>query len=441
MTFKSSFLYGIRLLKPSKKTTSNGRKSLFGAIFGIALSIVPLVVVLVVANGMIEGITNRMVGLSSYHLQAVQTIQLGVDEDEHIELLQSIRNDIEIIDGVENAFIERQGVALAVGKSGRTGATIRAVEKDFFTRNNAFREYVEVIDGVADFPTDKSVVIGQKIAETLGFKVGDTIRLMTTKTLSNGNISPKMLTCKVAGIVSSGYEEVDGLWVFMPIETGFSYLSSASSQIKVGVETLEPFTNDFTRISIDTMQTLPSGFYIYRWTDLNSSQFENYASTKMLLLLIMFLILLIASINISAALIMTTLERQKEIAILKSIGATRGGITLSFMIVGLFCGLGGLIIGLPIGLLLGLNFNSILHFFEFIVNLITRFWYTITGQAGFTTIEFLSPEYYLQNIEVSIPSIEIVYIIIGTIVLSTLVSIAPAMRAGKDTPLDLLRKI
>ena len=441
MTFKSSFLYASRLLTPSKRTSSNGRKSLFGAIFGIALSIVPLVVVLIVSDGMIEGITNRIVGLSSYHMQAVQTLQLNLTDDEHLEHLQNIRADIESVDGIEGAFVERQGVALAVGKTGRTGATIRAVENDFFTRNKAFVDYVDVIDGVADFPTSKSVVIGKKIAETLGFKVGDTIRLMTTKTLSNGTISPKMLTCKVSGIVSSGYEEIDGLWVFMPLETGFSYLSSASSQVKIGIETVDAFSNDFAKMGIDVMSLLPAGFYIYRWNDLNSAQFENYASTKMLLMLIMFLILLIASVNISAALIMTTMERQKEIAILKSIGASGRGITRAFLIVGFFCGLGGLIIGLPIGIILGLNFNAILHFFENVVNSISEFWYGITGQLGFTPISFLSPEYYLQNIEVTIPSTEVLSIIIGTLVLSMLVSIAPSVKAGKEKPLDLLRKI
>ncbi len=441
MTFKSSFLYASKLLRPSKRTASNGRKSLFGAIFGIALSIVPLVVVLIVSDGMIEGITNRLIGLSTYHMQAVQTLPLNFTEEEHVEMLQTLRADIESIKGVENAFVERQGVALAVGKTGRTGATIRSVENDFFTRNNAFGNYVDVIDGVADFPTSKSVVIGKKIAETLELTVGDSIRLMTTKTLSNGSVSPKMLSCKVSGIVSSGYEEIDGLWVFMPLETGFSYLSSASSQVKIGIETVDAFSTDFSRIGIDTMQKLPAGFYVYRWNDLNSAQFENYASTKMLLLLIMFLILLIASVNISAAIIMTTMERQKEIAILKSIGATRSGITYAFLIVGFFCGLVGLLIGLPIGIVLGLNFNSILHFFESIVNCATEFWYSITGQIGFSPIVFLSSEYYLQNIELSIPPVEILSIIIGTLVLSMIVSIAPSVKAGKEKPLDLLRKI
>ncbi len=441
MTFKASLLYSLRLLKPKKQTSSNGRKSLFGAMLGIALSIVPLVVVLVVADGMIEGITGRLVELSSYHMQVVQTRVQNISVTEHIDMLNEMSKTIEDVPGVTATHIERQGVALAVGKNGRTGATVRAVSESLFSENKGFQKYVQVIDGEALFPTEKSVIIGKKIAETLELSVGDSIRLVSTQTLPTGKVIPKMFSGTISGIVSSGYEEIDALWVFLPLQSGFQYLSSASSQVKIGIETEDAFSNELTRIAIDTMSVVPSGFYVYRWNDLNTSQYENYASTKMLLLLIMFLILLIAAVNISAALLMIALERQKEIAILKSLGATPKGITISFLLTGVFCGIGGLLIGLPIGIVLGLHFNELLHFFESFYNEITKLWYYISNGFEYIPVAFLNPAYYLETIPVSIPFVEIMYICIGTIVLSVIVSVAPALRAGKERVLDILRKM
>ncbi len=439
MTVKASFMYAIRLLIPKRQTSSNGRKSLFGAIFGIALSIIPLVVVLVVADGMIEGITERIIGLSSYHLQAVQTNPLSLTNEEHLESLKTIKADLLSMEGVENAFIERQGVALAVGLTGRTGATIRAVEDSLFTNSKGFTEYVEIIDGVAAFPESKSAVIGKKIAETLELGVGDTIRLMTTQTIGT-KIIPKLYSATISGIVSSGYEEIDALWVFLPLEQGFNYLSTASSQVKIGIETPDPFSVQLTNTALSIVEMLPSSYYLFRWNDLNTSQFENYASTRMLLMLIMFLILLIAAVNISAALIMTSIERQKEIAILKSIGASSNGIVLAFLITGVLCAIGGLVIGLPLGILFGINFNEILLFCENFFNEIAKVWYYISSGTDYVRVEFLNPAYYLETIPVTIPTTELIYIFVGTIVLSILVSIAPAVRAGKESPLEILRK-
>ena len=324
MTFKSSLLYALRIIKPNMHSVSNGRKSLFGAVFGIALSLVPLIVVMTVADGMIEGITDRMIGLSSYHLQILCPADFLPDAESRIEYLEELAHKIEK-DADGKAFIEKQGIALAAGKQNRTGATIRAVNGDIFKNNGAFKTYIEVLSGAAAFPDSKSAVIGKGIAEKLGVQVGDNIRLITADA-SFSRVRPKILSCKVAGIVSSGYEEIDALWVFLPLETGFNFLPESSSQTRIGIETDFPFSDKLNVLYRAVDSLLPAGFEVRRWSDVNTAQYENYASTKMLLMLIMFLILLIASVNISSALIMVAMERKKEIAILKSIGADSAGL-------------------------------------------------------------------------------------------------------------------
>ena len=117
----------------------NARKSLIGAVFCIALSIIPLTVVLVVTDGMIEGITNRIVGLSSFHMQAAQ-VRTFANADDNLSILEDLAAKIKENPKVVNTYIERQGTVLAAGKTGRSGATVRAVEDKLFSENQAFQE-------------------------------------------------------------------------------------------------------------------------------------------------------------------------------------------------------------------------------------------------------------------------------------------------------------
>ena len=438
MTFKASFLYALRIVKPNRTSSSNGRKSLFGAAFGIALSLVPLIVVLVVAEGMIEGITERMIGLSSYHVQAVAPPYF-YENDSDLDELHELAASLEVLIA-GRIFIERQGTALASSGGIRSGALVRAVPPDIFKTNKAFETYVEVAEGEAAFPTEKSAVIGKGIADKLGLKSGDTFRLITARTSAHGKIIPKMLTCTVSGIVSSGYQEIDSLWVFLPFKTGFGFLTDGSSEIKIGIETDFPFSDRLQDAYRSAASFLPAGFRVYRWSDINTAQYENYASTKILLILIMFLIVLIASVNVSSALIMVVMERKKEIAVLKSMGASSSGIAAAFLCVGMLTGASGLVIGLPLGLSAAVKCNEIIRFGENTVNFILKLWYLICEGNKYVPVHLLDPAYYLQTVPVHITFSEIFAIAAGTLLLSAAVSVFPALRAGKERPLDILRK-
>lgn len=440
MKLSSIFLICSRIIKPKESALSNARKSLIGAVFCIALSLIPLTVVLVVTDGMIDGITNRIVGLSSFHMQAAQVRNFS-DTEENLLVLEDVASKLKENPNVLNTYIERQGTVLAAGKTGRSGATVRAVEDKLFTENEAFIEYLEVVEGSASFSTNKSCVIGKKIAELLGLSVGDTIRLISTKTTLTGSVMPKITTYKVEGVVSSGYQEIDALWVFIPLESGFDYLSSAASTICIGIEVNNPFDGSFYTTVREINNSLPTGFSLYTWQELNASQYENFASTKIMLLFVMFLIVLVACVNVSSALVMLVMEKRKDIAILKSIGASNKGIGLAFIFSGGIAGCFGTLIGIPLGILCAVNINSIITLFENIINGITKLFYFFVDGSEYVPISLLDPAYYLESIPIIIPGKEILIIILGTILLSVLVSIIPASKAAKEKPLNIIRKI
>ena len=444
MKLASSFLLAIKFLLPQHDSPSNARKSVVGAILCIALSLVPLIVVLVVSDGMIEGITARTVSLSSFDLQVVPYGMSGVDASKYDEY-ENLAQVITQVEGVKSACVERQGVALAAGKNGRTGATVRGVSSSLYEKNESFRKYLNILEGEFDVSTSKDAVIGSKLAKDLNLKVGDTIRIISSKKNTNGKIIPRFSTFKVKGICSSGYQELDALWVFINGKTAFDLFSTASSKIVIGVETENPFDNEIYKISNlidDELYKHNKYASVYTWQELNSSQLENFATTKMLLLLIMSLIVLVSSINVSSSVIMFVIERNKEIAILKSLGASSQGITFSFLLIAMFIGFCGILIGVPIGILCAVNVNSILDFFENVINFVLSLGYNIFADAqNFVPVSVMNPEYYLQDIPIVLPFGELCAIVILVLILSVVVSIIPSVRAGKEKPLSILRKI
>lgn len=446
MTIKASLKFARSLIFPKTEKKSSARRSLFGALLCIGLSIVPLIVVLSITNGMISGMTERIIGLSSSHIQAY--VASNINEVSTAENFRAYAEELKKVDGVLNTFPEVSVTALAAGKSMRTGIQIRAMDKNIFTQNESFKKLFTLLEGsvedYANSPEDKAAkpaVVGQKMAETLNLHAGDNFRIITTKT-ANGKVSPKLTSFKVCAIVTSGYQELDALWVFIPIEYAYSYLSLDTANYTVMIETPDAFATELVRIQRFMQKQFGKYANFYRWDQVHSAEFENFSSTKVMLVFVMMLIVLVASINVSSAIVMLVMERRKEIAILKSLGASPSGITLSFLITGMACGSGGVLLGLPVGLLASVNANQIVQFVEKIVNIFAKAGYLLKGlpASEITAIKLMDPAYYLQEIPVDLPFAQILLIAGATILLSLIVSVIPAVKAGKEKPLDILRK-
>lgn len=451
MNIKSVFFYAERIIfsKSKKGDKSIGKKSLHGAFWCISISLIPLVAVLFVTNGMINGMTERIIGLSSGHLQVRFSAKSDVIKNYDDFILAC--NNLETVDGVVSVFPELQGTSLAVGKNGRTGACVRAVSKDIFSKNKSFESFFEIIEGNVSLDSDNDCIIGEGLSKTLDVHAGDTLRLLNVNYSTSGKITPKTFSVKISAVVSSGYQELDSLWVFIPIEKGFSVMSQNTAQFTCAIFTEDPFSTQLeeTRIKVQTRLFGADGYpevdnaYVYSWTDVNASEFENFSSTKMLLILIMGLIVLVASVNISAALIMLVMERKNEIAILKSMGASKKGISISYILVGLSCGVGGVLFGVPLGMLCAFNVNGIITVMEKIINFFNKIIFLLSNGSlsSYADVVLLDPAYYLQKVQISVPWGQLLFIIIATLILSILVSVIPALKAGKEKPIESLRQI
>jgi lipoprotein-releasing system permease protein len=391
---------------------------------------------------MIQGITARLIGLSSYHMQIVaDSRQLTAEVP--LESLQALSDEVSKIEGGVSASPERQGIALAAGKNGRVGATVRAVSPLLWTQSPTFSGLFTVIEGSASLSTPRSALIGSKIASDLGLSAGDTIRIISMRKGPTGMPLPLTTPFTVEGIVSSGYQELDARWVFIPVEAGFALMNGDASRTIIGVETEDAFSAQFqtVRRHIDALlKAFDSSFFLITWDRFNQAQFENFASTKTMLMFVMFLIVLVAVVNVSSSLVILVIERRREIAILKSLGATSEGVAFAFLLTGMFTGVCGVALGIPLGLLAAVNVNGIIGVIERVVNTAARFVFVLAGGTGeFLPVHLLDPAYYLDRIPVVIPFGSLLLIGVGTLALSVLVSVLPARRAGGERPIWTLQ--
>ena len=432
-----SLSFAKSLIFPKAEKKSIARKSLFGAILCIGLSIVPLIVVTSITNGMIDGMTERIIGLSTSHIQAY--VAPNISKVKSAAAFKDYAEENCRIPGVAGVYPEIEISALAAGKKSRSGIEIRALEPDIFVKNKSFEKLFEVCQGqLSAFINPDTednripVVIGKKMSEDLELHAGDLLRIITTRTAGD-KILPKLSTFRIAAVVSSGYQELDQFWVFIPLEAAYSSLSMEIANYNIMIETRDAFSPELVAIQKKLAANFGRYANVYRWDQIHTAEFENFSSTKVMLVFVMMLIVLVATVNISSAIVMLVMERQKEIAIIKSIGAKPRGITFAFLMAALACGAGGLVLGLPVGIVLTIFSNQIVHALESLVN-----FFTSLGGGG--EVHLMDPAYYLSEIPVEIPAKQIILIVVAVLLLSLLVSYIPSRKAGREKPLDILRK-
>lgn len=436
MTVKSKLLVARRYLTGkidfSSPKGKSSKRFFLGAIIGIAISFIPLIVVLVVSDGMISGITTRFIELSTYHVEALD--YYPEDENHIIEAKKSLST----ISGVRASYFERTGLGIAIIGDERLGVNVRAVENEFLNESEGAKKYLNLLQGSLDFKNSKDCILGEALAKKLKASIGSSITLVTAKNVSNGSIIPRLTRFTVTGIVSSGYQQLDSLWFLIPFKTGKSILYTENSRQFLGIKMDSVYPLNEKAVSL-IRNNLSDSFRISTWDDLQKSQFKSLQDTKVLLSFILALIVLIASVNIVSATVMMVLERQKDLAILKSIGASPRDINQIFMLAGLGAGLLGVFLGIVMGLFCAININGILSALEAFLNFAGYAFMYISG-IKIDAVKLLNPEFYLEQIPIVIDLGQLWSYALGTIVLCAFAAYLPARKASRSSPLEVFQK-
>ncbi len=404
---------------------------LLGSILGIALSLVPLVVVMEVADGMIEGITRRYLEVGTYHAQVLLPMASA-------ETLQAEAAALRTQPGIRYALVEQQGLGLAAGPKGRSAVTIRAVPAELYAQDEGFRRYFRMDEGGFDLASAGSLLLGRELAGRLGVGVGDRLRLLT---LRGARGLPLVSSFTVRGIFSTGYQELDKLWVYVPLSSAGRLLGEAGGERFIGLKLDDPFGGLERRLA---RLRLPEEARVYSWYQLEKASYKSFQTTRALLLFIMALIVAVAAVNVSSSLVMVVLEKTPEIAMLKAMGAGPWEIGLGFTVTAAATGLAGTALGLALGALVAVNINALLAGLERVLNL--------GGRAVFAVLSPLLPlppppavrlfntEFYLEQIPVTLSFRELASVAVATLLLSVLAAWLPARRAGAIRPLEVLRR-
>ena len=420
-------------------TSRNSDKALFrhirGSIIGIALSLIPLIIVLEVTDGMISGITRRYIELGSYHFQARSPRTGESDYNQAV-------NKIKEINSVENAFIYIQETCLVYTVAGRLGVTIRGLPENIYEEDKSLREYLVFNDG--EFILDsESILLSATIAKKIDAKVGDEVKILTAYTPPGRPIILKPSRFILKGIFTTGYRELDEISAYIEYERANSIFRDMNPPF-IGIKVKDPYKDIDGTLSL-IRNKISQNFFVNSWYRVNYTLYKSLEVTKKLLLFIMILILSVASINISSTMIMMVLSMKKEIAILKSIGFSKRNIAFTFLLTGFGIGVVGSFIGMLVGIFISMHINIIIHFIEKAVNVFLFIGYyliNILKQTDYASSAFsiINSGYYLEEIPVIFDHTELILVFCISLLLSIAASFLPAYRAGSIRPVEILQK-
>ena len=404
------------------------RRALLGAIASVAVSIIPLITVMQVADGMISGITSRYVELGTYHAQLHSYGAINLD---------ATRDSLKLIPGVRGAWVETQTVGVVFANGRKDGAVIRGVEPEFILDESTTR-YLSVEAGALKLEKQNDALVGSAIAAKLDLKPGDILNLITVRRNQGGEPLPRVTILRVAGIVSAGYRELDSQWVFIRNDTARRLFQAESSRIFIGIK-MDSASGGQDAPADLIADSVQPGQTLYSWKTLERNLFESLSSTRTILLLIMAVTVIVAAINVSSALMTLVLERHQEIAVLKGLGAEPGDLAIIFSLGGAALGAIGAVFGAMGGLLTSVRINELLNFIELVVNMIRS---RVNQSQGITGdyLRILDPGYYLESIPVDVAFGEIAVVVGLTVAVSFLAALLPARKAARLSPLELFRR-
>ncbi len=381
---------------------------------GIAVGVMVLIVVLSVVNGFERELQERILAMSAEatiegsggRLRDWRGLMAGAAADPRVQAVAP--------------FIEGQG--LAAGEDAMSGVSIRGIDP----AQEVLVSGVETLMRTGSLddlrPRSYRVVLGVDLAEALDVEPGDRVLVMLAEgVVTPAGIIPRMRRFTVAGTFRAGMYEFDRRQVFMHIDDAAQLyrLGSDVSGIRLALGDLF----GAPAIVRDIARSLGGGVLVSDWTRRHSGFFRSIQITKSILFVILLLVVAVAAFNIVSTLVMVVKDKQRDIAILRTVGASPRGILSVFVIQGAIIGVIGTVLGLALGALLTLNLEALVGFAE--------------RTFGF---KFLAADvYFISDLPADLRVGDIVLICGVALALSLLSTLYPAWRGARTDPADALR--
>jgi lipoprotein-releasing system permease protein len=381
---------------------------------GIMLGVATLIIVMAVMNGFRKELVDKIVGLNGHLL--VQPLEAPLTDWE------DVAERISQVPGVRLAVPVVDGPALASSAQNATGVLIRGIRSEDLNRLASITSNIQ--QGSLDaFEQGQGVAIGRRLADQLSLRAGDNITLVAPGgAVTSKAVAPRIKPYKVAAVFSLDMSEYDSVMVFLPLAEAQAYFNRADdvSAIEIFIEGSPDKVDAFRRPVADAAGR---PVFLVDWRRRTSAFFAALQVERNVMFLILTLIVLVAALNIVSGLIMLVKDKGSDIAILRTVGASRGSIMRVFLIAGAAIGVVGTLSGLLVGMLVCLNIESIRQFLSWITN-----------------TELFPPKlYFLSKLPAEIDFGETAAVVAMALTLSFLATLYPSWRAARLDPVEALR--
>ncbi len=383
------------------------------SLLGIALGVATLIIVMSVMNGFRDELLGRILGLNG-HIAVVNVGGKFVGFDAAAERIRDLPGVVSVTPIV-------QGQVMASSKNLSTGALVRGIRPDDFRATELLANSIDT-GSLDDFNGRNTIVIGYRMASALRVRPGDLVTLISPQgTVTAFGAVPRMAAYRVAATFNVGMHEYDSSFVFMPLQAAqvFFRYKGAVTGLDVMIDDPDRAAERGTAI----LRLAIPGLSVVTWTQKNASYFNALKVERNVMFLILTLIIIVAAFNIISSMIMLVKDKGRDIAILRTMGATRGMVMRIFFMSGAAVGVVGTFMGLALGWLIARFLADIQERIEELID-----------------IKLFPPEiYFLTQIPSVMDPVEVAQVVGLGLALSFLATLYPSWRAARLDPVEALR--
>lgn len=406
MSFES--FIGGRYLRTRQKQTFISLISVL-SVAGVTVGVMTLIVVIAVMSGFESDLKSRILGIESH---VVLRRHSGFFSD-----YRQVREYVEKIDGVEAATPLIYSQVMLRSSSGVSGAVLRGIDPesaDRVIKKIESSSLKKIRRGKAAIALVPGIILGKELAGNLGVVTGDTIYLISPRGMISpiGHL-PGMKRFKVSGTFATGVYDYDGSFAYIHLKDAQKILRMGDTV--TGIEIRVEDIYKARKIAEKMIAGLGALYWATDWMQTNKNLFSALKLEKAVMFIILTLIVLVATFNIASTLIMMVMEKTKDIAILKTIGATNNSIKRIFVFKGMVIGSMGTILGIGLGVFLCI----MLRYYKF--------------------IELPDDIYYITTLPVRIEILDVVLIAFAAMAISFIATLYPAHQASKLNPIEAIR--